>query len=298
MPRIRNDYPGPPGSKFGRHLEDGTPCVSPNQITRVLSCGFQWEAMYILKMPQRSSIALTFGTLVHDVLATHLQGVLDGAPLQAAAVIAEARSNAVSTFTDPKVLANLIDVDEVDVDALQAEAGKCAAAAVEWIKKSGMEPLRVEQKVGRLYEIDGVRVFLLGYPDVYAIFPNGRRAVVDWKFPAKAPGTKDDGKADVKVDYVYACSVYADSLIEDGFPVEDLLLVHVPRTKTPTVNVTTIGVTQDVLELGHGMTVRGIRKILRGDFAPEPLTAGWKCSKKFCGCYGECPAMRFRNSMT
>lgn len=285
---VRQPRPaGVPGDdpRFGRFMEDGTPRLSPSQINLLLTCPGRWKRHYLDGLPDPPGVDAIVGTVLHAAMEVAL-GRLKDSDLVGMQEIQTATTDALAMhLRDPMVSATLRDAPR-DIDGLCDGARYAIRTAWDWVSTTQFQPDGIEQAIDTRLDVDGTAVGIAMVTDATGTI-DGRRVVVDWKFPRRNP-TNYGGTIYARPGYVLATTYYDIALREQGFQADDLLIAHFGRGEIrPAI------ASYDASEARRQQAIHvakgAVRLVLAGELPDNPVAAGALCSHKFCGYWTICP---------
>lgn len=278
---------------FGRFLEDGTPKISSSQVNKILTCPEDWDRRYLRCLPEMTSIAMAFGTMMHSHMETVMRSWKLGQRPSMNGLAKSLQATTIQTFTDPLLINNLSDRDELDPDLLAYQAEAAFVPLHQWLVEHDVKPLRIEEELYRYITVEGVRVAVHCIPDLVATVDDVA-AVLDYKFPnGKSPTQADDGFFLPTSSHSHAILNYVKALIDHDTDIQKAIVLCTPRPKTRKSSVrvceTPVTVSPQGFAWADLLNEIAVRKILHRDLGPNPLASNWKCKPKYCSHFHNCP---------
>lgn len=288
---------------FGKVLDDGTPYMSPGQISQISICGARWAGPYLWNEPRYDNANFVFGNAVHAALEYGLEAELNGqGRLTEGAIVAMALKDYYERVKalDMNLVAVKDRADLSDPEFLEEwgeKAAECARLLWVWWVESGLKVEGVEERGIRRFTVpdprdDGTHeVAVMGYYDVLARDALGHLVLVDWKTAGRAPTfDKDLERFVMDRKHAHALLSYVDGIhaAQPDEEVARIVTVTVTKAKAPRVCEASLDVTEAMLEWSRQVSMGGFRKALVGDTAPNPFGAGNLCSEAFCDRWGRC----------
>lgn len=258
---------------FTRHLDDGTPYVSPSQVKQINGCGARYEWKYVLGNTHPGGENLHVGLLTHELI--------------------EAYATDADTADDPLGHASQYVYEEVprdELDSLSAaalvhEALRLLDAFKDHAEREEWTFLEAESEVIDRRDSPALRGFL----DLLVDTGEGVE-VVDVKTTGRSPSYGEARERDA-----YQIVMYADAKRHDGIPVNGARALYLVRNKTVKVVDAPVDIGPEATQWAHAVHTGGVKKIQRGDFEPNPFGAGFLCAPDKCGRWSTCPgAARWR----
>lgn len=273
---------------FAKCLDDGTPYVSPSQVTSLLSCPAKWKFSYLEGMKTPTDDNLFLGSAVHKAMEEAVKMMMANVEVQP-----EDLEHWASEYTEQekeKPWVSLVEPPEILAEA----AGVLANLMWDWFKDSGLKPVSVENEVVmRLTHSgpDGIQYANLGFYDLEAEDSRGGIVVLDWKTAAKSPSTDAAGAYILDRKHAYALLTYADALRKQGKNVVAIATVTAVKTKVPKLCVARMDLDgkrgDEMIAWSRAVTDGAVSLIVNRTLSPNPTS--FMCSKQYCAAWDLCP---------
>jgi hypothetical protein len=276
-----------PVSPWGAFLADGTPYLSPSQVTSLLRCPAMWRFRYLegrLGKPNPHLIRGSLGHVCLEALARDPAELTD---------LAKLRKDLMPDLVQVLAHDRMQEFLPPGMDIL-LEARRLGAAVLQGAGQLARQtgPRMVEEDCHVRTTIQGQEVALRYVPDVYL---PGMAMIEDWKFPQRAP-TVRHGQAVPRIDHVLSCMLYAWGHRQRGLRVDSVRISHLTAPANRSLDkgavgmpaCTTLRVTDARLAEAKRLFDRAGAIVLSGSLGGNPIGAGWKCDRRYCDHYAVC----------